>query len=339
MDSSSTHLVNVAVAGVWASPDAPRALDRPVLAAPVKMREWLDAMDDTARRELCTHKLIDTQALLGEYVRVLDEHDGWCRIVVPEQHSSKDRRGYPGWMRSAQLIPVARGKGDAHGCQHWAMVMTPYATLRSAAGEFEALTTSFLTRLPLLDELNDECEVMTPLGRGLISRDAVEFDAGSPRQRSATEIIAMGEAFLGLPYLWSGRSAFGFDCSGFVHALFKAAGYLIPRDAIDQAEQGQPVALDALAVGDLLFFERPQHDGRLRIEHVGLYCGDGQMLHSPTSGQSIEYCRLAGSQYADELCAARRYTTPPQAPQAIASRTTDHADTGVVMSPLSDHQK
>lgn len=316
MTSFPTHLVNVAVAGVWASPDAPRPLDAPALTTPARLQAWLAALDAEARLELCTRKLLDTQALLGEPVRVLDERDGWSRVVVPGQASSKDPRGYPGWMPSAQLSPAP--ETSAH--ERWAMVTAPSATLHSVEGDFEPLTVSFLTRLPLLDERKGECEVMTPLGRGRLARAAVELDGGTPRPRSVAELIALGEAFLGLPYLWSGRSAFGFDCSGFVHALFKAAGRSIPRDAIDQAQQGRPIGLDALEAGDLLFFERPQRDGRLRIEHVGLYCGEGQMLHSPTSGQSIEYCRLAGSRYARELCAARRYIAPRQ---ATPPQTTD----------------
>ena len=85
--------------------------------------------------------------------------------------------------------------------------------------------------------------------------------------------------------------------------MHKANGYQISRDASDQAEGGKDVSLDELMPGDLLFFAK----GKARIHHVGIYYGDGKMLHAPSTGKGIEIVSLAGTKHEQQLCSARRY--------------------------------
>lgn len=100
-------------------------------------------------------------------------------------------------------------------------------------------------------------------------------------------------------------SSFGFDCSGFSYTMCKANGYIIPRDAHDQAASGEKVELHQLEPGDLLFFA--YEEGKGSLHHVGIYYGDGKLLHSPNTGKTIEILEMAGTIYEKELCAARRY--------------------------------
>lgn len=185
------------------------------------------------------------------------------------------------------------------------MVTAAIATLQLAE---ETLQISYQTQLPLLKEDKEWLEVQTPVGSGKIKRQ----DAGviEDRNRKATKgtgdtIIAAGEQFLNLPYLWGGMSAWGYDCSGFAYATHKANGYLIPRDATDQARQGKEVGLDSIQPGDLLFFAYEK--GKGSIHHVGICYGNGKMLHSPKTGKTVELIELKGTLYEEELCAARRY--------------------------------
>ena len=88
--------VSVAVARLWQSPASPRAVDAPALAAPVRFRQWLDAMTLTERKALSDHS--DTEAVMGERVLVRQVSGRWASVVVPDQPSQKDPGGYPGWV-------------------------------------------------------------------------------------------------------------------------------------------------------------------------------------------------------------------------------------------------
>ena len=58
------------------------------------------------------------------------------------------------------------------------------------------------------------------------------------------ELVKTGKRFAGLPYLWAGNSAYGFDCSGFTYSIYKHHGILLPRDAADQFKKGTLVCQD-----------------------------------------------------------------------------------------------
>ncbi|MER1934562.1 MAG: C40 family peptidase [Priestia megaterium] len=297
-----TYYVCVAVATVWTSYDSCREIDDNATSVPVKLDKWLEQLTYTRRLELCEKNLVQTQLLLGEEVYVTERKGKWAKIVIPSQFSSKDERGYPGWVPSHQLISQAEYSPLN---KPTAVVTAAIATLQLAE---EALQISYQTQLPLLKEDKEWLEVQTPVGSGKIKRqDAVVIE---DRNRKATKgtgdmIIAAGEQFLNLPYLWGGMSAWGYDCSGFAYATHKANGYLIPRDATDQARRGKEVGLDSIQPGDLLFFAHEKGEGS--IHNVGIWYGNGKMLHSPKTGKTVELIELKGTLYEEELCAARRY--------------------------------
>ena len=106
---------------------------------------------------------------------------------------------------------------------------------------------------------------------------------------------ATSKEFLGLPYCWGGTSPeTGFDCSGFVRYVYSYFGINIPRTTYDQRNEGSPVAtIGELVKGDLVFF--------YAYDHVGIYIGENQMVHSGDSGLEIASME-EDSYYANNFC-------------------------------------
>ncbi|MEE1772069.1 NlpC/P60 family protein [Streptomyces sp. JV185] len=109
----------------------------------------------------------------------------------------------------------------------------------------------------------------------------------------AEKVLAFARAQIGKPYVWGATGPASYDCSGLTQAAWKAAGVDIPRTTWDQVKIGTRVATADLRPGDLVFF----YDD---ISHVGIYKGDGMMIHAPKPGanvreESIYYMPIYGS--------------------------------------------
>ncbi|MGI5349333.1 NlpC/P60 family protein [Streptomyces sp. CA-250714] len=101
----------------------------------------------------------------------------------------------------------------------------------------------------------------------------------APAGRSAVA-VAFARSAIGKPYVWGGTGPSGYDCSGLTQAAWKAAGVSLPRTSYSQIHAGKRVSRGELAPGDLVFF----YDS---ISHVGLYIGDGRMIHAPRPGTAV----------------------------------------------------
>ncbi|MEV4877995.1 NlpC/P60 family protein [Streptomyces arboris] len=109
----------------------------------------------------------------------------------------------------------------------------------------------------------------------------------------AQKVLDFARAQIGKPYVWGASGPASYDCSGLTQAAWREAGVTLPRTTWDQVKVGTRVATSDLQPGDLVFF----YDD---ISHVGIYKGDGMMIHAPKPGanvreESIYYMPIYGS--------------------------------------------
>ena len=116
------------------------------------------------------------------------------------------------------------------------------------------------------------------------------------------KIVDTAAQYLGVPYVWGGTSPSGFDCSGFVQYVCKQNGISIKRVADDQLHySGTSVSKSQLQPGDLVFFGSGDY-----ATHVGMYVGDGMMIHAPSTGKNIMYTSIESDYYSSRYIGARR---------------------------------
>ncbi|MFB7457205.1 NlpC/P60 family protein [Streptomyces sp. NPDC056188] len=105
---------------------------------------------------------------------------------------------------------------------------------------------------------------------------------GSTAATRADQALAFAREQIGKPYVWGAAGPGSYDCSGLTQAAWKAAGVTLPRAARDQAQAGTAVPLSEARPGDLVFFAYFDDP-----EHVGLYAGDGVLIHAPRPGDRV----------------------------------------------------
>ncbi|MBW8764698.1 MAG: C40 family peptidase [Geodermatophilales bacterium] len=106
--------------------------------------------------------------------------------------------------------------------------------------------------------------------------------SGSAAQAAVNTALAQ----LGDRYAWAGAGPNSFDCSGLTQFAYQAAGISLPHSSRAQSTMGAPVSRGALQPGDLVFFYSP-------VSHVGIYIGNGQIVHAPSAGDVVKITDLA----------------------------------------------
>ncbi|QQM46567.1 C40 family peptidase [Streptomyces liliifuscus] len=142
-------------------------------------------------------------------------------------------------------------------------------------------------------------DARTPIGTGLpIGSDGASnpgYGAATPGYGGSTPAYAgstpgyggkaatavdFARAQIGKPCVWGAMGPGSYDCSSLTQAAWKAAGVALPRTANDQAVAGVAVPLSDIRLGDLVLFNG-------HVGHVGIYSGNGMMVHAPSPGAAI----------------------------------------------------
>ena len=215
------------------------------------------AVSPIHREPLFSSEMV-TQALMWEQVEILNEDNLWFHI--------RQEDGYEGWIYTFYMIE------NAESYENWLTLnnrFIPFASNEDDAGEHRSL--SFGTQVPVLEENNQSVTIVLP-GEivGTIPPQIRDLE------KSRRQLITLAKSLLGTPYIWGGKSAFGFDCSGFVQLVFKTMGINIARDTGMQVKSAwvHEISVNEANPGDLVFFAEDE-----KINHVGISLGECKIIH------------------------------------------------------------
>jgi hypothetical protein len=213
-----------------------------------------EVRDESAplRREPAPDAPLDTEALKGERVTVYETtHEGWC-------WGQLERDGYVGWLPANALMTP--GPPPTH----------VVAALRTLAFPGPSI------KLPPVAAYSLGCRLAVLRIEGPLAATPSGFVPArhlAPVEATEPDFVAVAERFVGVPYLWGGKTSFGIDCSGLVQVALGAAGMACPRDS-DMQEQalGTTVATETanLRRGDLVFWKG----------HVAIVRDHAMLLHA-----------------------------------------------------------
>ncbi|MEU9112605.1 C40 family peptidase [Streptomyces sp. NPDC048483] len=190
--------------------------------------------------------------------------------TVLERAGSHQANAVAGYARRLGSVRQVRGRAEATAerlARHEGTLKRQRLTVVRKLGAAEAL----------LDRLTDEQR------RRMSPKDEPPTDgsaaAPAPNSRAA-QAVSFAHAALGKPYVWGATGPAAYDCSGLTQAAWKSSGVSLPRTTYTQIGSGTRIDRSQLAPGDLVFF----YSG---ISHVGLYIGDGKMIHAPHPGAPV----------------------------------------------------
>lgn len=255
------------------------------------------------RSEASTSASVVTQIPNTHRVAVLDAVDGWYKVAYNGQNGfvSAD------YVELSDIMNVQPGA---------AKITTDILNVRSAPSTSGDIVTRLSkgTTAKIIGINTGWFKIELASGAtGYIHPDYVEVVANSVSSTAASsgtaasgsvrsQVVDYASTFLGVPYVYGGGSPKGFDCSGFTSYVYKHFNVSLPHSSASQYTRVSKVSRDNLQPGDLVFFASSA--GGSRINHVGIYVGNGNFIHAPRPGKVVCYDSLYSSYYSSHYVGA-----------------------------------
>ena len=245
---------------------------------------------------------LETQELMGTVVEVVGEKSYWREIISPQP--------YKAWCTEKGIVMMSEEELEAYKAAPKCIFSELYGHVYEEPSGKSAticdLVGGDVMRIAGQSGNNVKktgkdvvikgkwTKVLLPSGKegwvessqikvheGFLSIAKGEGNADSISDEKMEKIITTALKLKGVPYFWGGMTPKGVDCSGLVRWSCLMNGILLPRNASQMVHCGDEVRLDEMQRGDLVFFGTPAQDGKpRRVTHVGIYIGDGRIIHS-----------------------------------------------------------
>lgn len=204
-----------------------------------------------------------TQAFLGEKLKVLTDNGHWLKVVCPDD--------YIGWIRYNTIVTDDNWSGFSGDLFTYDELVTNVFSDTEMRHMFQKVT--LMSSVYLITRKNDQVQVKLP------DKEAgwmLDWPLTIVGQTVCDKIVSTAHRFIGIPYLWGAKSAFGTDCSELIHLVFRLCGIAMKRNTGDQFRMHELMDTDIRDAlpGDLCFFGE-----NAEIAHVGIYIGNNEILH------------------------------------------------------------
>ncbi|MGL5346210.1 MAG: SH3 domain-containing protein [Peptostreptococcaceae bacterium] len=263
-----------------------------------------------------TNYSVVTKAYKGDKVEILETSGGWNKVKLSN--------GKVGWA-SAEYIntssnptnPSEPTDPSTPSTGTPATVTASALNIRSGPGTSYGVVTKAYKgdKVEILESSSGWHKIK--LSNGKIGWASAEYISTSstggntggsteetkPSQDKVQRVVDLAHAQLGKPYVWGAEGPSSFDCSGLTYYVYKQVGITLPRVSRDQYSAGRAVSKSDLQAGDIVF---QSTDGSGKITHVGIYVGNGYMIHSPKPGDVVKKTNMNTSYWNNAYVGARR---------------------------------
>ncbi len=247
----------------------------------------------------------------GQSVTVISTSNGWSKI---------NYNGSTGYVSSQYLQSIKPSSGSNSQTTDTVMYVNTTAGLNVRTGPSTSYSKlgklSYGQSVTVISTSNGWSKINYNGSTGYVSSQYLQStkpssssssnNSNTSVSASASAVIAYAKTLLGKPYVWGAQGPNSFDCSGFTYYVFKnKAGIVLPRTSSEQSKYGTYVSWNNLRAGDLVFFDtNGANNGQ--VSHVGLYMGNGQMIHASYSQKKIVIANMNTNYYKNSFVNGRR---------------------------------
>ena len=248
-----------------------------------------------------TNHSVITKVNKGNKLTILETANGWNKVKLSN--------GTIGWA-SGQYI----SKSTAGNIQKPSQVVSKKGTVtaatlnvRSGPGTNNTIITKVYKgqNVDIIEQSNGWNKIVLSNGNtGWVSGQYISIgNAGSTSSNKKQAISNFAHNQIGKPYVWGAEGPNSFDCSGLTYYVYGQNGVSLPRTSSAQYNRGVNISKSNLQEGDLVFFST---NGTGSVSHVGIYVGDGYMIHASTSGKKMTKVKMNTSYWNNVYIGAKR---------------------------------